>query len=150
MHSSIFLTESLTMRTRLYFVCLLSSPLLFSSQEGLDSFASTEFWYVDRSVNRAESQPLQAGGVRSNGSSCADRWWLPTPMVPPGLGLSDEARKHLQHQRECVNQILKAALAVNAQVLSEMSVPTAFTDSLPKVQFTSHSLGKRTHDASMW
>ena len=96
----------------------------------------TEFWYIDQSMSRPESsQPLQSSSARSSsGSSCADRWWLPTPKVPPLHGLSSESRKHLQHQRECVNQILKAALAVNAQVLSEMNVPIAFTDSLPKVQ----------------
>lgn len=61
-----------------------------------------------------------------------ERWWLPSPKVPAD-GLSSDTRKHLKHQRESINQILKAALAVNAQVLSEMKVPSAYVDSLPKV-----------------
>lgn len=60
-----------------------------------------------------------------------EKWWLPTPRVPSD-GLSVDGRKHLQHQRESINQILKAALAINAQVVSEMEVPNVYWDALPK------------------
>lgn len=63
-----------------------------------------------------------------------EKWWLPTPRVPQG-GLSHDARKQLQQQRESINQILKAALAINAQVLSEMEVPNVYWDALPKVPY---------------
>ena len=76
---------------------------------------------------------MESDDVQSPNQSRVNRWWLPTPKVPSG-GLSTEARKHLHHQRECVNQILKAALAVNAQTLSEMKVPLTYVDSLPKVR----------------
>ncbi|CAN4088978.1 unnamed protein product [Withania somnifera] len=60
-----------------------------------------------------------------------DKWWIPTPKVPPN-GLSDATRKWLQFQKDSVNQVHKAALAINAQVLSEMEVPESYIESLPK------------------
>ena len=55
------------------------------------------------------------------------------PKVPPN-GLSDHNRKWLQHQKDSVNQVLKAAMAINAQVLNEMEIPDAYIDALPKVK----------------
>eukprot|EP00250_Pteridium_aquilinum_P006660 c16531_g1_i1 orf=493-2205(+) len=92
--------------------------------EALDSFSGTEFWYIDQTMDRIEND----GNLLQRQE---ERWWLPSPKVPAG-GLSSDTRKHLQHQRESLNQILKAALAVNEQVLSEMRVPSAYVDSLPK------------------
>ncbi|KAM3359443.1 rop guanine nucleotide exchange factor 12-like [Capsicum galapagoense] len=60
-----------------------------------------------------------------------DKWWIPTPKVPP-KGLSDVTRKWLQFQKDSVNQVLKAAMAINAQVLLEMEIPENYIDSLPK------------------
>jgi len=40
----------------------------------------------------------------------------------------------LQYQKDCVNQVLKAAMAINAQVLFEMEIPESYIDSLPKVK----------------
>ncbi|XP_057472716.1 rop guanine nucleotide exchange factor 12-like [Actinidia eriantha] len=60
-----------------------------------------------------------------------DKWWIPTPKVPPD-GLSEVTRKWLHFQKDCVNQVLKAAMAINAQVLSEMEIPEDYIDSLPK------------------
>ncbi|MCD9558722.1 Rop guanine nucleotide exchange factor 12 [Datura stramonium] len=60
-----------------------------------------------------------------------DKWWIPTPKVPPN-GLSDATRKWLQFQKDSVNQVHKAALAINAQVLTEMEVPENYIESLPK------------------
>ncbi|CAN4086834.1 unnamed protein product [Withania somnifera] len=60
-----------------------------------------------------------------------DKWWIPTPKVPPN-GLSDATRKWLQFQKDSANQVHKAALAINAQVLSEMEVPENYIESLPK------------------
>jgi hypothetical protein len=51
----------------------------------------------------------------------------------PRAGLSEVERKRLQHQKDCVNQILKAALAINSQVLSEMEIPDVYWTALPKV-----------------
>jgi hypothetical protein len=61
-----------------------------------------------------------------------DKWWLPCPKVPPD-GLSEDARKRLQQCRDCTNQILKAAMAINSSVLVEMEIPTAYMETLPKV-----------------
>lgn len=62
-----------------------------------------------------------------------DKWWLPTIKVPPE-GLSDASRKFLQYQKECVNQVLKASMAINAQVLAEMEIPENYLETLPKVR----------------
>uniref|UniRef100_A0A804R8U0 PRONE domain-containing protein n=1 Tax=Zea mays TaxID=4577 RepID=A0A804R8U0_MAIZE len=60
-----------------------------------------------------------------------EKWWLPVPRVPPG-GLHNKTRKQLQHKRDCANQILKAAMAINSNTLAEMEVPEPYLDSLPK------------------
>lgn len=61
-----------------------------------------------------------------------DKWWIPTPKVPPN-GLSDPMRKWLRFQKDSVNQVHKASMAINAQVLSEMEIPESYIESLPKV-----------------
>ncbi|KAK9706001.1 hypothetical protein RND81_07G098200 [Saponaria officinalis] len=82
-----------------------------------------EFTYVDfKDANEAE----KATGQRDN-----DKWWIPTVKIPPG-GLSDTTKKWLQKQKDAVNQVLKAAMATNAQVLSEMEIPESYIESLPK------------------
>ncbi|KAH7292258.1 hypothetical protein KP509_29G059900 [Ceratopteris richardii] len=88
--------------------------------DSLDSFTEPEFWYDRETQKDGDVQKRQE-----------EKWWLPTPRVPAD-GLSEEARKQLQHQRENINQILKAALAINALVLSEMEVPSIYWDALPK------------------
>ncbi|KAL7099975.1 hypothetical protein ACP275_09G120100 [Erythranthe tilingii] len=60
-----------------------------------------------------------------------EKWWIPTPKVPPN-GLSEVTRKWLQYQKDSVNQVLKAAMAINAQVLSEMGIPDNYIEALPK------------------
>ncbi|KAF8407060.1 hypothetical protein HHK36_006185 [Tetracentron sinense] len=80
----------------------------------LDNFREqNEFWYVSRNAGDAE---------KGNNQRKDDKWWLPTAKVPPD-GLSDISRKWLQFQKDSVNQVLKAAMAINAQVLSEMEIP---------------------------
>ncbi|KAH6800048.1 hypothetical protein C2S52_000512 [Perilla frutescens var. hirtella] len=65
------------------------------------------------------------------GLSKKDKWWIPTPKVPPN-GLSEVTRKWLQYQKDSVHQVLKAAMAINAQVLTEMEIPGSFIEALPK------------------
>ncbi|XP_057773110.1 rho guanine nucleotide exchange factor 8-like [Salvia miltiorrhiza] len=60
-----------------------------------------------------------------------DKWWIPVPKVPPN-GLSENTRKWLQYQKDSVNQVLKAAMAINAQVLTEMEIPETYIEALPK------------------
>lgn len=102
----------------------------------LEGFQDTEFWYVDRGIFVAETERSDSFsmGVSSGRPSMRqeDKWWLPCPKVPQ-KGLSEDARKKLQQCRDCTNQILKAALAINSNVLAEMEVPSAYLDSLPKV-----------------
>ncbi|MCE0481623.1 hypothetical protein HAX54_039500 [Datura stramonium] len=87
----------------------------------LDNFKDAkEFWYVSRDADESEK------GVQRN-----DKWWLPTIKVPPE-GLSDASRRWLQYQKDCVNQVLKASMAINAQILAEMEVPENYIESLPK------------------
>ncbi|XP_010535169.1 PREDICTED: rop guanine nucleotide exchange factor 11 isoform X1 [Tarenaya hassleriana] len=93
----------------------------------LDKFMDQdEFYYVSR------DSPDSGNGKAPRND---EKWWLPTVKVPPN-GLSEMSRRFLQKQKECVNQVLKAAMAINAQVLSEMEIPESYIDSLPKVQKT--------------
>ncbi len=101
-------------------------------QDSLDGYKETEFWYVDRGIVLAERDSRRGGSPKLYLQRQEEKWWLPTPKVPVN-GLSEEARRKLQHQRESMNQILKAAMAINGQVLSEMEVPQVYLDSLPKV-----------------
>ena len=74
-------------------------------QEYLDSFHEPqEFWYVAKDADGGEDD-----------DSC-DKWWIPTVRVPPE-GLSEASKKWLQHQKELVGQVLKAAMAINALVV---------------------------------
>ncbi|KAG6599454.1 Rho guanine nucleotide exchange factor 8, partial [Cucurbita argyrosperma subsp. sororia] len=88
----------------------------------LDQFGKLdEFWYVSRDDESITDYTQRDG----------DKWWLPAVKVPPN-GLSEVTRKWLLFQKESVNQILKAAMAINAQVLTEMEVPESYIESLPK------------------
>ncbi|CAO2815406.1 unnamed protein product [Amaranthus hypochondriacus] len=87
----------------------------------LDNFKDqNEFYYVAKDADESEK-----------GSKREDKWWLPTVKVPVN-GLSDVTKKWLQFQKDSVNQVLKAAMAINAQVLSEMEIPENYIESLPK------------------
>lgn len=97
-------------------------------QACLDNFGNqNEFWYVSREEDESENGSAQRKD---------DKWWLPTVKTPQE-GLSDVSRKWLQFQKESVNQVLKAAMAINAQILSEMEIPENYIESLPKVYTTS-------------
>ncbi|PKA46147.1 Rop guanine nucleotide exchange factor 1 [Apostasia shenzhenica] len=101
----------------------------------LDGFRDTEFWYVDRgimvadAVEDGEGYPSSSFGRPSLRQE--EKWWLPCPRVPPN-GLSEETMKRLQQCRDCANQILKAAMAINSGVLADMEIPDAYLDTLPK------------------
>lgn len=101
----------------------------------LDGFSETEFWYVDRGIlmDDGDDHDKKSSGVSSGRPSIRqeEKWWLPCPKVPSN-GLSDEARKRLQQCRDCANQILKAAMAINSSVLAEMEIPNAYLETLPK------------------
>ncbi|XVE96957.1 hypothetical protein REPUB_Repub02eG0268900 [Reevesia pubescens] len=97
--------------------------------EILDGFVDTEFWYVDQGILAPEadgSTSFQKALQRQE-----EKWWLPVPRVPPG-GLHENSRKQLQHKRDCTNQILKAAMAINSITLADMEVPESYLESLPK------------------
>ncbi|XP_027344561.1 rop guanine nucleotide exchange factor 12-like isoform X2 [Abrus precatorius] len=92
--------------------------------DSLDNFKDqNEFYYVSKDADDSDKDSAK----RKND----DKWWLPTPKVP-AEGLSDAARRFLQYQKDCVNQVLKAAMAINAQTLSEMEIPESYIESLPK------------------
>ncbi|KAK6120315.1 hypothetical protein DH2020_046006 [Rehmannia glutinosa] len=97
--------------------------------EILDSFESSEFWYVEQGILAPEADG--SSSFRKPLPHQEDKWWLPVPRVPPG-GLSENARKMLQHRRDCTNQILKAAMAINNAALAEMDIPNSYLESLPK------------------
>ncbi|KAF8397404.1 hypothetical protein HHK36_016320 [Tetracentron sinense] len=94
--------------------------------EILDGFRSTEFWYVDQGILAPDTD-----GFRRPLQRQEEKWWLPVPRVPPG-GLHENSRKQLQHKRECTNQILKAAMAINSITIAEMEVPESYLETLPK------------------
>ncbi|KAL8109719.1 rop guanine nucleotide exchange factor 1-like [Apium graveolens] len=101
----------------------------------LDGFHDLEFWYVDRVAAVADGEDSDTyPSVFSSGRPSVrqeEKWWLPCPKVPP-KGLSEDATKKLQQCRDCTNQILKAALAINNNVLAEMEIPSSYLDTLPK------------------
>ncbi|XP_048227946.1 rho guanine nucleotide exchange factor 8 [Ricinus communis] len=89
----------------------------------LDQFGNqNEFWYVSKDSDESEQETPPRND---------DKWWIPTVKVPPE-GLSEVTRRWIQFQKDSVNQVLKAAMAINAQVLSEMEIPENYIESLPK------------------
>lgn len=101
----------------------------------LDGFQDTEFTYMDRGASLDGDVGTYPSSSSSSGRPSVrqeDKWWLPCPRVPP-KGLSEDTRKRLQQCRDCVNQILKAAMAINSSVLAEMEIPDVYLESLPKV-----------------
>ncbi|KZV26082.1 rop guanine nucleotide exchange factor 12-like [Dorcoceras hygrometricum] len=89
----------------------------------LDNFKDqNEFYYV----SKGEEESQKGKNMRND-----EKWWIPVPKVPED-GLSEVTRKWLQYQKDSVNQVLKAAMAINAQVLSEMEIPENYIESLPK------------------
>ncbi|KAK8568672.1 hypothetical protein V6N13_106569 [Hibiscus sabdariffa] len=90
-------------------------------QETLDNFGrEKEFWYASKSIDLGNENSRRIG-----------KWWHPVVRVPPN-GLSETSRKWLQSEKETVSQVLKAAMAINAAVLSEIEIPESYIDSLPK------------------
>lgn len=102
--------------------------VLFRAMDALESFRDTEFWYVDQGILVPDSDCC--GPLRCPPQCQKEKWWLPIPRVPP-FGLPNNARKSLHH-RECTNQILKAAMAINSSILSEMEVLEIYLEDLPK------------------
>ncbi|KAM0861398.1 hypothetical protein ACQ4PT_045939 [Festuca glaucescens] len=106
----------------------------------IDEFKETEFWYVDRGIvvedgGGGTSCPSSSSAASSCGRPSSvrqeEKWWLPCPRVPP-KGLPEDARRKLQQSRDCANQILKAAMAINSDVLAEMEIPEVYLETLPK------------------
>ncbi|KAB2029861.1 hypothetical protein ERO13_D05G184700v2 [Gossypium hirsutum] len=101
----------------------------------LDSFHDSEYCYADRGVVISDNDGIEAFPSSSTSEWPSirqeEKWWLPFPKVPPS-GLSEDSRKRLQQCRECTHQILKAAMAINSNVLAEMEIPNAYLKSLPK------------------
>ncbi|GJZ98434.1 Rho guanine nucleotide exchange factor 8-like protein [Tanacetum coccineum] len=50
----------------------------------------------------------------------------------PPERLSEESRKWMQYQKDCVNQVLKASMAINAEILAEVEIPENYIENLPK------------------
>ncbi|ESW11837.1 hypothetical protein PHAVU_008G062600 [Phaseolus vulgaris] len=97
--------------------------------EILDTFQDTEFWYAENIPGN--SSRLRGGSCRKIVPRKDEKWWLPVPCVLPG-GLSDMSKKHLIEKRDCANQIHKAAMAINSNVLAEIDIPENYIDDLPK------------------
>ncbi|CAI9094938.1 OLC1v1030775C1 [Oldenlandia corymbosa var. corymbosa] len=90
--------------------------------ETLDAMVNNEFYYEEVG-SRADGKSRSAGESR--------RWWLPSPRVP-ATGLSDNERKKLLNLGRQVHQVLKAAKAINENVLNEMPIPDIIKDALNK------------------
>ncbi|XP_055830005.1 rop guanine nucleotide exchange factor 12-like [Solanum dulcamara] len=86
-----------------------------------DLYDQSEFSYASKDDESQEGKDSRKD----------DKWWIPTPKVSSN-GLSDSMRKWLRFQKDSVNQVHKAAMAINAQVLSEMEIPESYIESLPK------------------
>lgn len=115
------------------------SPLILRiklSQEILDDFEKTEFWYIDEKkiLENNAVAPLVTAPHRN-----VDKWWMPVPSLPDS-GLSEKACKHLRQKQDCAYQIHKAALAINCAILAEMEIPESYTQALPKVRDDMHTV----------
>nr|XP_016474601.1 PREDICTED: rop guanine nucleotide exchange factor 7-like [Nicotiana tabacum] len=97
--------------------------------EILDSFRNNEFWYIDQGILGEDADG--SSSFRNPLPRQEEKWWLPVPRVPID-GLSENAKKQLQHKRDWTNQILKAAMAINSNTLAEMEVPESYLENLPK------------------
>ncbi|KAL6146091.1 hypothetical protein ACLB2K_056774 [Fragaria x ananassa] len=97
--------------------------------EILNGFDDTEFWYVDQGILAPDADGSTS--FRRAFQRQEEKWWLPVPRVPPG-GLHETTRKQLQHKRDCTNQILKAAMAINSITLADIEVPESYLEALPK------------------
>ncbi|WVZ98812.1 hypothetical protein U9M48_044193 [Paspalum notatum var. saurae] len=97
--------------------------------EILEGFRDAEFWYVDQGICAPDCDG--SASYRKTFHRRDDKWWLPVPRVPHG-GLCEATRRQVEHRRDCANQILKAAMAINSNALAEMDVPDSYLDSLPK------------------
>lgn len=98
----------------------------------MDSFEETEFWYVDQGIIAQEEDGSSSFRKPQNPPRQEEKWWLPVPRVST-TGLTEKARKQLKHRRDCTNQILKAAMAINSITLTDMEVPESYLETLPKV-----------------
>lgn len=117
------------------------SSLFWITQGALHDFEGQNmFWYVSRDADESE---------KGNAQRKDDKWWLPTVRVPPN-GLSEDSSKWLQFQKDSATQVLKTAMAINAQVLMEMEVPEAYIESLPKVTLNSDLNLKTIVTISKW
>lgn len=99
----------------------------------MDSFEEREFWYEEQgsvSMNSNKSGSSFKKVAHRN----EEKWWVPVPCVPSG-GVSEASRVDLQHKRDCANQIHKAAMAINSNVLAEIEIPESYMTDLPKVRF---------------
>ncbi|CAL4908503.1 unnamed protein product [Urochloa decumbens] len=97
--------------------------------EILEGFRDAEFWYVDQGICAPDCDG--SASFRRTFHRRDDKWWLPVPRVPHG-GLCEATRRQVEHRRDCANQILKAAMAINSNALAEMDVPDSYLESLPK------------------
>ncbi|XVE70430.1 hypothetical protein DITRI_Ditri10aG0072100 [Diplodiscus trichospermus] len=89
--------------------------------ETLENFGQEkEFWYVSKNDDQ-ENENNQRD----------EKWWHPIVKVPAN-GLSEKSRRWLQSQKDSISQVLKAAMNINAEVLSEIEIPESYIDSLPK------------------
>lgn len=116
-------------------------------QEILESFRDTEFWYADQGICDGAASFRKSSFHRRD-----EKWWLPVPRVSLG-GLGEATRRQLEHKRDCANQILKAAMAINSNALAEMDVPESYHDSLPKVPippWLSHAFSDADDGNSSW
>lgn len=109
--------------------------LLPVEQEYLDNFKDEqEFWYVKKDADEGEKGDAPRQG---------DKWWIPTVRVPPE-GLPDASKKWILHQKDLVGQVLKAAMAINADVLTEMEIPGEYIETLPKVTYNTINICKNS------
>eukprot|EP00256_Glycine_max_P018339 XP_003535898.2 rop guanine nucleotide exchange factor 7 [Glycine max] len=95
-----------------------------------DSFVNTEFWYIDQGVLAPDADGPSS--FRQALQRQEEKWWLPELRVPP-CGLNENSRKQLQHKRDCTNQILKTAMAINNTTLVEMDIPQSYLGISSKV-----------------
>uniref|UniRef100_A0A7N0THK0 PRONE domain-containing protein n=1 Tax=Kalanchoe fedtschenkoi TaxID=63787 RepID=A0A7N0THK0_KALFE len=97
--------------------------------ELLDGFNDTDFWYVNQGKIDVDAD----GSALSNKALGRqnEKMRLPVPRTPTG-GLAADSRRQLHLKRESCYQILKAAMMINTETVTDMEVPDSYLESLPK------------------
>ncbi|KAI4377104.1 hypothetical protein MLD38_014789 [Melastoma candidum] len=110
-----------------------SIPISRQQRGSLGDYPKKTFWSMLKRVDTfgTELSKLCAPSDNETTMRNDDKWWLPIVKVPKNVP-SEASRRRLLHQKESVNQVLKAAMAINVHVLTEVEISEDYIEALPQ------------------